>query len=114
METFRLQRLVYMYVFGLISSELHCLFRGSYPEVTTACSSQATLRIENIPGNVPNRGEGEERKCERDLAPSHTCSVCLHRREKRAWEVGSNRAMPSGGTGTSANAAPTAPAELTS
>lgn len=82
----------------------------------TACPGQAKLHIEKIPGNCPvAEGGGGKKGSVRETLPLPTrVCVCLHRREKRAWEVGSNRAMPSGGTGTSASAAPTAPAELTS
>lgn len=62
-ETFRLQRLVYMYVFGLISSELHCLVpRETIPRLLLPVLVRLSCTSKRFRAIVPKLREGGRKK----------------------------------------------------
>lgn len=111
METFRLQRLSYTadYVFRpSAQSSIVCSARdsdgrpwweGNNPEATFCSTQSGYIATRNSGAISRTRGGGKrERERKREHPLPHAC-LRLHRREKRAWEVGSNRARPAVGRG---------------
>lgn len=77
METFRLQRLVYMYVFGLISSELHCLVpRETIPRLLLPVLVRLSCTSKRFRAIIPKLREGGKKESERETLPLPT-RVCV-------------------------------------